>query len=174
MSLLTLAHAGCGRLILGCRVPGTAANRESVPRLRGAATSGHTAQSDRKKRQAPKQEDVLNSFLELSRGPEKRLPRQSPLLTSTFTSDSPVELGCQPGPSCPISGLISAWGSVSMQSVGVLRSSFLDYFQESHKESGLGPQTMSSGRWKLFWLISKPCLPLSALSMLRSLWAAWR
>ena len=34
---------------------------ESVPRLRGASTSGHTAQSDGKKRQAPKQEDVLNS-----------------------------------------------------------------------------------------------------------------
>lgn len=83
------------------RVPGTAANRESVLRLRGAATSGHTAQSDGKKRQASKQEDVLNSFLELSRGPEERLPRQSPLLTSTFRSDSRVELGYQPSPSCP-------------------------------------------------------------------------
>ena len=52
-----------------------------------------------------------------------------------------------------------------MQSVGVLRSSFLDYFQESHKESSLVLQIMTSTIWKLFWLISKTCFLLSFLSM---------
>ena len=47
-----------------------------------------------------------------------------------------------------------------MQGVEVLRSSFLDYFQESHQESSLRLQTTTIRIWKLFWVISKTCFLL--------------
>lgn len=165
MPLLALAHTGCGRLNLGyteCLEP-----RPTERRCPGSEGWPGVTQ-----RRVTGRRDTFQNrrmFATASWNSPEDLRNDSPgsplLLSSTFRSDSRAERGYPLSPPPLISGLISAQGSVSMQSVGVLRSSFLDYFQESHKESSLGLQTMTIRIWKLFWVISKACFLLSSLSM---------
>ena len=74
------------------RVPGSVANRESVPRLQGMA-QGHTIQSDREERRVPKQEDVRNSSWDSPEGLRNGSPGSPLLLSSAFGSDSHAEHG---------------------------------------------------------------------------------
>lgn len=113
-----LAHTGCSRLLLGyteCLEVWPPESRCLAPR--GWPRATHTERQGGETRS--KTGGCSQQLLGLSRGPEKRLPRQSP----PFEQRLRVRLTCRAWSPPPlISGLISAQGSVFMQSVGVLRS----------------------------------------------------